>query len=850
MKTCCSLLLLFLACLPSASARPESAQDNSLRIIPAPQQVVRTPQVFRISTQTRIILGEHSTPADEFAAQQINARLAQLHRGPLRIVREESIRKISADFIFLGSPRSSYAREWLKKQKAVLTQQMRDEGYLLEVSQDAAVIIAESPRGRFYGVTTLGMMFELQKKSVTLPGALIHDWPDQRFRGVTDDLSRGQMSTMENFRKIIRFLARHKLNVYSPYIEDVFALKRHPLIGKGRGELTAAEVKELDAYAKQYHVELIPIFETLGHWENILLLPEYIQYAEFPGASGLNVANEAIYPLLDGMIGEISAAFSSPYFNMAADESMNVGLGGSKAKVAASDLATVHADHYVKLFEILGKYKKKPMMYGDMILSNPKILEKIPKNVIIIDWQYDPADRYPTTLTFKNAGFPFIVSPSVWNYNGPFPNHINALLNTRILTRDGFTNGSLGVLTSNWSNYGGESLRELNYYEYAWTAECAWKPLRADLERFDEIFFSGFFGDERAGVAGRALYALLSSALNQINWHEFWRHPFLPERSSLPQMVVRLESLRSTIPLMHHFLQELSATAKENQDHVRVLEFVVNLEEWFARKIALADELRNAAQDTAGGVYAVPRLDDVVARSRQLVADLRRLQQVFSALWLETNRSANLQLLMARYDRQVQYWEEALGIVERERRIENPLIESQWIYHPDANPAKRDSSARQVRTATFRKTFGLRQLPSSAKLQMIGDTQVRLRVNGTDVGELYARRSPSLVVEHQRVRIWDITSLVRVGENMITIEAVNYDRFGSAGVNIYAELRTGTNLAKMLSDATWEVASESLGSRNDSLGDGRTWLPATPKQYPYLVVKPDFGTGRVSWIER
>ncbi len=850
MKVPHRLLLLLLACLPSASAQPVSAQDNSLRIIPTPQRVVRTPQVFKLTSQTRIILGEHATPADEFAAQQINARLAELHRNPLRIVREESIRRISTDFIFLGSPRSAYAKVWLKREKAVLHAQMEGEGYLLEVSQDAVVIVAESPGGRFYGVTTLGMMFEQQKKSVTLPGVLISDWPEQRFRGVTDDISRGQMSTMENFKKIIRFLARHKLNVYSPYIEDVFILKRHPLLGKGRGELTAAEVKELDAYAKQYHVALIPIFETLGHWENNLVLPEYVQYAEFPGASGLNVANDAIYPLLDGMIGEVSAAFSSPYFNIAADESMNVGLGGSKAKVAASDIATVHAEHYAKLFEILKKYKKKPMMYGDIILNNPKILEKIPKSVVIIDWQYDPADRYPTTLTFKNAGFPFIVSPSVLNYNNPFPNYLNALLNIRNLTQEGCANGSLGVLTSSWGNNGGETLRELNYYAYAWTAECAWRPTESDLERFDERFFTDFFGDQRAGLAGRAVYALLSSTLNRINWHEFWRHPFLPARSSSPAMAERLESLRSTIPLIRHFLYELNSTATRNREHIRALEFVVKLEDWFARKIALTNELRSAVEATATGVAARAELDDALARSRKLVTDLRQLKLEFSTLWLETNRSANLHYLMMRYDRQIQYWEDALRTIELERRVEDPLIESQWIYHPNANPGKRDSSEPQVTRATFRKSFTLRQLPSSAKLQMIGDTQVRLRVNGADVGELYARRSPSLVVEHQRVKLWDITSLLRMGENMITVEAFNYDRFGSAGVNIYAELRTGTELAKILSDASWEVTKQPPASQIDSSGSGQGWLPASPKQYPYLVVRPDFGMGRVSWIER
>lgn len=760
------------------------------------------------------------------------------------------MRRISRDFIFLGSPRSPFAGTWLNNENTSTDPRMKDEGYLLHASQDGITIIADSPRGRFYGVTTLAMMFGLQKKSIVVPGVSIRDWPGQRFRGVSDDVSRGQISTLENFKKIIRQLSRYKLNVYSPYIEDVFVFKQHPKIGKVRGGLTAAEVRELDAYAKQYHVEIIPIFETLGHWENILVLPEYLKYAEFPGASGLNVANDSIYPLLDGMIGEISAAFSSPYFNMAADESMNVGLGGSKARVEATDIATVHAEHYNKLFAILKKYNKKPMMYGDMILSHPKILEKIPKNVVIVDWQYDPADRYPTTLVFKNAGFPFVVSPSVLNTNGPFPNYIHALVNIRNLTLEGYRNGSLGVLTSGWNNFGGESLRELVFYGYAWTAECAWKPAGANLETFDNSFFGDFFGNAVAGRIGRTAYSLLSASLNQINWFEVWRHPFLPPRSSIPPMIVRLESLRSTIPLLRQLVQELGGAATANREHVRSLSFVVKLSDWFARKVECAQRLRSVLEDTTAGEIRSAQLNDGLAEARKLIADLQQLKLEFSSLWLETNRSANLNLLMQRYDRQIQYWEEALQKIEAEGAICDPLIESQWIYHPRGNPGKRDSSLEQLRKATFRKMFTLREVPSTAKVQMIGDTHVRLRVNGSEVGELTARRSPSLFVEHHRVKIWDITSLLRAGENVFIVDAANYDRFGSAGVNVYAELQVGAQLVKLSSDTTWEVMSQPTGERNPAQGTTAEWRAAVPRSYPYLVVKPNFGTGRVSWIER
>jgi hexosaminidase len=508
-----SLVALFVLTLFAQERRQPASLPG---VIPTPRQMISTSEPFKPSSRTRIILGERTTAEDKFAAEQINARLAELQKEVLSIVKEDGLKKMPKGFIYLGSPQGTFARQWLKSHKVSFGPELKNEGYLLDVSQDGVVIIAESAVGRYYGVMTLVQILDYQKKTLVIPGVSIRDWPQQRMRGITDDLSRGQVSTMQNFKQIIRFLSRHKLNVYSPYIEDIFVFKKYPTIGKGRGEITAAEIKELDAYARRYHVELIPTFETLGHWENILVQPEYVKYAEFPGAHTVNVSDEAVYAMLDDMIGQLSDAFSSPYFNMAADESWDVGLGANKDRVAASDLASVHAEHYKRLFDIIKKHKKKPMMYGDVILNNPTILDKIPKDVVIIDWHYGAQESFSSPATFKSAGFPFVVSPAVWNFTGPFPNYVNTMINVQNLNRDGFRNGSLGLLTSNWNDYGGEALREFNYYGYAWTAECAWRPLEADIEHFDNIFFCQFFGNEEVGLLGQTAYALLSNPLNQI----------------------------------------------------------------------------------------------------------------------------------------------------------------------------------------------------------------------------------------------------------------------------------------------------------------------------------------------
>lgn len=843
------ILLAAFACL-FAAGQVSSAQIAAPRIIPTPQQSVPTGESFKLTSQTRIVLGERTQAADRFAAQQLNAWLLEQRKAPLRVTTEGSVRKISKNVIYLGSPLDSFGKRWLKARKMIPGPELKAEGYVLESSRDEIVILGESDRGRFNGVMTLLQLLEQRKKSVFVPGISIRDWPQQQFRGITDDLSRGQISTMENFKKIIRFLARYKLNVYSPYIEDIFVFKSHPEIGKGRGGFTAEEAKELDAYAKQYHVELIPIFETLGHWENILSLPQYVRYAEFPGAHTVNVSDEAVYKLLDEMIGELSDAFSSPYFNMAADESWDVGLGANRTRVAGSDLATVHAEYYKRLFDIIRKYKKKPMMYGDIILNNPTILDKIPKDVVIVDWHYGAAEQYPSPLMFKTAGVPFVVSPAVWNFTGPFPNYINTMINIQNLNRDGFKNGSLGLLTSNWNDYGGESLRELNYYGYAWTAECAWRPLGANSAQFDSTFFRQFFGDEHSALAGQSAYAWLSNALNQINWNELWRHPMLPVRQSNIPMIWREQSLSTTMPLVLETLADLNASVKNNPEQVRLLSFVARLCNWYAQKLGAADNLKRAVQDTTAGETKQSQLSTALRQARVAVDELVKLKEEFKTLWLQTNRSATLNLLMMRYDRQIQYWEETIRAVERSGNVQEPLIESQWIYDPQANPGRRDTSLSQVPKACYRKVITLSQPVANAKLQLIGDTHARLWVNGVEVGEVFARRSLSLLVEHLRVKMWDVTSLLKPGENVVAVEVANYNAFASAGFNLYGECRSGSAIAKILSDETWKVSPQAPEGWKLAKFDDHDWLSAVPKPYPFQVIQPDFDTGRLSWIER
>ena len=683
-----------------------------------------------------------------------------------------------------------------------------------------------------------------------MPAVAIRDWPLQPIRGITDDISRGQVSTMDNFKKIVRFLARYKLNTYSLYLEDMFVFKSHPLIGRGRGALTVREVKELDAYARRYHVELIPIFETLGHWENILAMPQYLRYAEFPGAHTLNVSDEDVYRMLDEMIGELAGAFSSRYFNIAADESWDVGLGVNKDRVAASDLATVHAGHYSRLFGILKKYHKRPMMYGDVILNNPAILDKIPKDVVVVDWHYGAADPYPSPAVFEKKGLPFVVSPAIWNFTGPFPNYTNAFINIRNFVRDGYLHGSRGVLTSNWNDYGGEELRELNYFGYAWTAECAWHPLDAERESFSDAFFRDFYGSSEAAEAARAVYLMLSDPLASVTWNELWRHPMLAPKPAPFPILWRLERFESIQPVVDRLAQRAAELSARNRDQWQCVKFVSQLNAWYAKKLRLGEWIRTSTQDTAN--HDLRTLADTVRQlSLDVLRDLAAVRETFERVWLTTNKPEGLDLLLRRYDRQASFWREKSEEVSRGQLWVDPLIESDWIYHPAANPGRRDSSLSQVPRAWFAKVVDGIGNVTRAPLQLIGDTFATLWVNGDSVGSVYARRSLSLIVEEQRIKVWDIARFLRPGRNFLVVEVSNFDPFGSAGFNLYAELNSAGEIHQTVkSDSTWRVTTAIQSGWQQGLGSDSSAVRAKPVSYPFQVIRPDLARGRSSWIER
>ena len=88
--------------------------------------------------------------------------------------------------------------------------------------------------------------------------------------GVMFDHSRNGVLTLERQKELLCVMALMGLDVYYPYMEDVYTLPQEPLFGYMRGRLGADELKELDDFAYALGIEVVPCIQTLAHLNQFL----------------------------------------------------------------------------------------------------------------------------------------------------------------------------------------------------------------------------------------------------------------------------------------------------------------------------------------------------------------------------------------------------------------------------------------------------------------------------------------------------------------------------------------------------------------------------------------------------
>src|SRR4051812_9290050 len=446
-----------------AAPAPTTEPAPPLRLVPSPQHVESTPGAFRISPGSRIVLERPDSADDRFASQQLIDEAKTSLNVDLRVDTSSE-----APSIYIGAYRNNRDVQQLAAQLAN-HDTAHLEGYVLIVQPERIILSAESPAGTFYGVQTLKQLIRANGDPSTreIPCCRVVDFPALRYRAWQDDISRGPIPTMDFIKREIAQCAELKYNAFTLYTEHVFRLRKHPDLAPADG-ITADQVRELVAFAKPYHVEIIGNFQSFGHFHNILTTPGY----EFLGDDdwSLSPAKEAAYKFLFEAFKEVVPAYESKLFNINCDE-VSIGKGESKALVDRIGLEGVYAQHINRVVDLLKPYDKTAMMWGDIAAQHPKIVPQLPKDLIVLSWGYGAEQSFDKDIEpFTKLGYQFWVCPGVSNWSRIYPDFATAVINISNYVRDGVRNGTNGMLNTTWDD-DGETFFNYHWYPIAWGAE-------------------------------------------------------------------------------------------------------------------------------------------------------------------------------------------------------------------------------------------------------------------------------------------------------------------------------------------------------------------------------------------
>ena len=472
-------------------------------LLPTPRKITEAGGVFRFDEQTPIVL-VHTPPGVFTAAGILRDEIKAATGLPLAILRGKG---------FPGAIVLRLCREDALPEGAQ---------YTLAVTRDGVTVCAATEEALQWGVMTLTQLVRLH--GTVLPCLRIGDAPVFARRGYYQDCSRGRVPTLEQLKKTADLLALFKINEWQLYVEHTYLFRNESEAWRGDTPLTAEDILTLDAYCRARHIELVPSLASFGHMQRILATRTHEALCELPGSDRprfrltdmmlhhtLNPADPDSLRLAVGLIDEYRALFSSKRFNICCDETFDLGKGRSRE--SGQDRETLYISFVAALCRHLLDEGVTPQFWGDILLRQPETAQCLPEGVVCLNWGYSAHVSEDQVAAIAAMGLPQMVCPGISGWNRLIPNADCAWANIRAMAAHGLKFHALGLLNTDWGDFGHLCDPSLAAPWILCGAAFAWNPeAMSDQTAFEAAAGRLLFGD-RTGTAVPALSRLGRCAL-------------------------------------------------------------------------------------------------------------------------------------------------------------------------------------------------------------------------------------------------------------------------------------------------------------------------------------------------
>lgn len=372
------------------------------------------------------------------------------------------------------------AQEPLEEFLAVVSRQLgftiESGGQMIELQKGDRIRIATTPEKTVITYGSKPQLFRAltlwQARQKQEPVFSCEETPRFDKIGPMIDLSRNAVLTVAAMKEYITLSAKMGLNSVMLYMEDTYEIPEYPYFGHMRGRYSQQEMRELDDFADELGVELIPSIQTLGHLRTPLRWNFAIGMKDTHDI--LLVDEEKTYTFIEAMIRSVSSCFRSRQIHIGMDEAHDLGLGHYLGKHGLENRFSIMTKHLNRVVPLCEKYGMKAMMWSDMFFRigtksgdyyDPEV--EFPQNLIddmpnvdMVYWDYYHHDEKQYISSFANhkkLQRPIIFAGGVWTWNGLAPNYGKSLATTAAGLAAAKKEGVREVYATLWGDDGQET---------------------------------------------------------------------------------------------------------------------------------------------------------------------------------------------------------------------------------------------------------------------------------------------------------------------------------------------------------------------------------------------------------
>lgn len=406
MKSIIFLSTFFVILILSGCSTKQSgsfvSKTEELGLIPLPDSISLLDGFFKINKRTKIVVDNNIQSKD--AAIYLQGKFNE-YTGIKLAIKESSKKKKNCIVL------------------AINNETENQESYELKIEGKTVIINGRGEEGLFYGIQTFLQLALANELKPIVPFIYIKDKPEFKWRGIHLDVCR-HFFPVETVKKLIDISSMYKFNKFHWHLtEDQgwrIEIKSHPkltaigawrdgtLVGHAHdtssyvdsvrygGFYTQEEIKEVIAYARSRHIEVIPEIEMPGH--AIAALASYPEYSctvgPFKVAQRWGVFEDVFcagkdetFTFLESVLDEVIALFPSEYVHIGGDECPKTRWEACKDcqnRIKVEHLKNEHElqSYFIRRIEEYLNSKGKKLIGWDEILEGG-----LTENATVMSWR-------------------------------------------------------------------------------------------------------------------------------------------------------------------------------------------------------------------------------------------------------------------------------------------------------------------------------------------------------------------------------------------------------------------------------------------------------------------------------